>query len=53
MTPHDVIYNVLLRDHDIHHADQLATEILERLAAQGFVVVPVEAVISTGGQANG
>lgn len=45
MTPHDIIYAVLLRDHDIHHADQLASEILERFANEALVVVPVEAVI--------
>lgn len=50
MTPHEVIYNVLLREHDIHHADQLATEILERLAAQTFVVVHADRVIKQEGK---
>lgn len=45
MTPHEIIYNALLREHDIHHADQLTDEILERLAAQGFVAVHASAVI--------
>ena len=50
MTPHEVIYNALLREHGIHHADQLATEILERLAAQTFVVVHADRVIQQEGK---
>lgn len=50
MTPHDIIYNVLLRDHDPVEADQGATEILERLAAQTFVVVHADRVIQQDGK---
>lgn len=50
MTPHDIIYDVLLRDHDIHHADQLTDEILARIAADGFVVVHAKAVIQQDGK---
>lgn len=50
MTPQDIIYEALLRDHDIHHADQLANEIMERLAAQGFVAVHASAVIQQDGK---
>ena len=50
MTPHEIIYNVLLRDHDPVEADQGATEILERLAAQTFVVVHASAVIKEDGK---
>lgn len=46
MSPHDIIRSVLERDHDIHEADQGAEEILELLAAQGFVVVHASAVIN-------
>lgn len=53
MTPHDIIRSALERVMDIHHADEMAEEILARIAAQGFVVVPVEAVIRMEGQANG
>ena len=52
MTPHDIIYNVLLRDHDVVEADQGATEILERLAAQGFAAVHVSAVIQQDGKVS-
>lgn len=50
MTPHEIIYNALLHEHDIHHSDQLADDILERLAAQGFVAVHVSAVIKEDGK---
>lgn len=50
MTPHEIIYNVLLSDLDMHHADQLANDILERLAAQGFVAVHASAVIKEDGK---
>ena len=50
MTPHDIIYNALLRDHDIHHADQLTDEIFARLAEQGFVTVHASAVIKEDGK---
>lgn len=52
MTAHDIIYNVLLRDHDIHHADQLANEIMGRLAWQGFVVVQADRVIQQAGKVS-
>ena len=52
MTPHEIIYNVLLSDLDMHHADQLANDILERLAAQGFVAVHVSAVIQQDGKVS-
>lgn len=50
MTAHDIIYNVLLRDHDINEADQGAEEILGLLAAQGFVVVHASAVVREDGK---
>lgn len=50
MSAHDVIYDALLRDLDIHHADQLANDILERLAAQGFVAVHVSTVTKEDGK---
>ena len=50
MTPRDAIYNALLGDLDIHHSDQLATEILERIATQGFVVVHASAVVREDGK---
>lgn len=52
MIAHDIIRSVLERVMDMHDADEMANEILERLAAQGFVVVPVEAVIRMEGQAD-
>ena len=52
MTPHDTIRSVLERDHDIHEADPGADEILERLAAQGFVVVHAKAVIQQDGKVS-
>ena len=50
MTPHDAIYNALLGDLDIHHAGQLTDEIFARIAAEGFVVVHVSAVIQQDGK---
>lgn len=52
MTPHDTIRSVLERVMDMHDAEEMAEEILERIAALGFVVVPVEAVIRMEGQAD-
>lgn len=52
MTPQDIIYEVLLRDHDIHHADQLANEIMGRLAWQGFVAVHASTVIQQDGKVS-
>jgi hypothetical protein len=46
MTPHDIIRSVLERVMDIHDAHDAADEILELLAAQGFVVVHASAVIN-------
>lgn len=46
MIAHDIIYNVLLRDHDVDHADQLATEILDRFADHCLVVVHADTVIA-------
>ena len=50
MTPHDIIYNVLLRDHDMHEAEQGAEEILGLLASQGYVVVQADRVIQQAGK---
>lgn len=50
MTPHDIIRSALERDRDIHEADQGATEILELLAARGFVVVQADRVIQQAGK---
>lgn len=52
MTPHDIICRVLWRDHDIYEADQDAEEILERFAAQGFVVVRADRVIQQAGKVS-
>lgn len=52
MTPHDVIRGVLERVMDIHDAHDAADEILERLAAQAFVVVHASAVIQQEGKVN-
>ena len=46
----DAIYNALLGDLDIHHAGQLTDEIFARIAAEGFVVVHVSAVIQQDGK---
>lgn len=50
MTPHDIIYSLLAHDHDLHYADQLTDEILERVAAEGFVVVHVSSVVQQDGK---
>lgn len=52
MTPHDIIYGVLERRLGIHEAEKLATEILERLAGQGFVVVQADRVIQQAGKVS-
>ncbi|CAB4141883.1 hypothetical protein UFOVP421_8 [uncultured Caudovirales phage] len=52
MTPHNIIRRVLERGHDFIEADQGAQEILERLAAQGFVVVHAKAVIQQDGKVS-
>ena len=52
MTPHDIIRSVLERVMDMHDADEMSEEILAPVAAQGCVVVPVEAVIRVEGQAD-
>lgn len=50
MTPHDIIYNVLERSVGFNEADKLTTEILERLAMQGFVAVHARAVTQQDGK---
>lgn len=50
MTPHEIIYSLLAHDHDMHYADQLTDEILERIATQGFVVVHASAVVREDGK---
>jgi len=50
MSPHDIIYDVLERIVGFNEADKLTTEALERLAAQGFVVVHAKAVIQQDGK---
>jgi hypothetical protein len=50
MSPHDIIYNVLERSVGFNEADKLTTEILERLATQGFVVVHAKAVTQQDGK---
>ncbi|MFM2150305.1 MAG: hypothetical protein RLZZ187_2611 [Pseudomonadota bacterium] len=52
MTPHDVIYGVLERSVGFNKADKLTTEILERLAAQAFVVVHADRVIQQAGKVS-
>lgn len=52
MTPHDIIYSLLAHDHDLHYADQLTDEILERVAAEGFVVVHVSSVVQQDGKVS-
>ena len=50
MTPHEIIYDALERRLGIHEAERLAAEILERLAAQVFVVVQADSVIQQDGK---
>jgi uncharacterized protein YjaG (DUF416 family) len=50
MSPHDIIYNVLERSVGFNEADKLTTEILERLATQGFVAVHARAVTQQDGK---
>lgn len=52
MSPHDIIRSVLERVMDIHDAHDAADEILERLAAQAFVVVHASAVIQQAGKVS-
>lgn len=52
MTPHDIIYSLLAHDYDLHYADQLTDEILERVAAEGFVVVHVSSVVQQDGKVS-
>lgn len=50
MSPHTIICNVLERIVGFNEADELTTEVFERLAAQGFVVVHAKTVIQQDGK---
>lgn len=52
MTPHDVISRVLERVMDINDADEMADEILWRLASHVYVVVHADRVIQQEGKVS-
>lgn len=52
MTPNEIIYGALERNLGIYSAEKLATEILEQIAAQGFVVVQADRVIQQAGKVS-